>query len=203
MSRRDVFARDKHHYAFFHPMNREEGRLLISAWIDFDFGITKPEALRGFMAHEMGHGLGLWDCPGCKKKQSLMNSFPGMNKNNGLTMPSRCDVATMRNVYQEERQIAAAKSNGVAPGSEAVAANSSFALPTLGSEKASYSLFGMQGPLVGGAAATAHSAIKPGEADPVEHTFRLSLSGRNKPTVYAFDRQHFQASGLSPWRRVF
>jgi hypothetical protein len=106
VDRRDVFARDKHHYAFFHPMNQEDGRLLISAWIDFDFGIADPKALQGFMAHELGHGLGLWDCPSCKKKRSLMNSFPGMDKNNGLTAPSSCDLATMRTVYQEERQIA-------------------------------------------------------------------------------------------------
>jgi len=107
VDRRDVFARDKHHYAFFHPMNQEEGSLLVSAWIDFDIGITDPNALQGFMAHELGHGLGLWDCPNCKKKHSLMGSFPGLNKNNGLTMPSSCDLATMRGVYQEERQLAA------------------------------------------------------------------------------------------------
>jgi hypothetical protein len=106
VDRRDVFARDKHHYAFFHPMNQEGGRLLVSAWIDFDFGITEPNALQGFMAHELGHGLGLWDCPSCKKKRSLMNSFPGMDKHNGLTAPSSCDLATMRTVYQAERQIA-------------------------------------------------------------------------------------------------
>jgi hypothetical protein len=106
IDRRDVFARDKHHYAFFHPMNQEDGRLLVSAWIDFDTGITELNALQGFMAHELGHGLGLWDCPNCKKNRSLMGSFPGLNKNNGLTMPSSCDLATMRSVYQEERQLA-------------------------------------------------------------------------------------------------
>lgn len=107
VTRREVYARDKRHYAFFHPMKQEEGRLLVSAWIDLDFGITDPEALQGFMAHEMGHGLGLWDCPSCKKKRSLMNSFPGINKNNGLVVPSSCDVATMKSVYREERQVAA------------------------------------------------------------------------------------------------
>ena len=106
VTRREVFARDQHHYAFFHPMKQEEGRLLVSAWIDLDVGITDPNALQGFMAHEMGHGLGLWDCPKCKNKRSLMNSFPGLNKNNGLIGPSGCDVATMRDVYQAERQVA-------------------------------------------------------------------------------------------------
>src|SRR5260370_42579590 len=39
-----------------------------------------------------------------------MNSFPGLNQNNGLVGPSSCDLATMRSVYQEEQQIAAASS---------------------------------------------------------------------------------------------
>lgn len=113
VNKRDVYARDKHHYAFFHPMNEEEGRLLVSAWIDLDVGITEPNAMQGFMAHEMGHGLGLWDCPSCKKKRSLMNSFPGLNKNNGLVGPSDCDLATMRTIYHEERKIASATAGTV------------------------------------------------------------------------------------------
>lgn len=110
VGRRDVYKRDKHHYAFFNPM-QEEGGLLVSAWIDLDVGIKDPNALRGFMAHELGHGLGLWDCPTCKKKQSLMNSFPGLNQNNGLVAPSSCDLATMRSVYQDERRVASAKAD--------------------------------------------------------------------------------------------
>jgi len=108
VNKRDVYARDRHHYAFFHPMNEEEGRLLVSAWIDLDVGINEPNALQGFMAHEMGHGLGLWDCPTCKKKRSLMNGFPGLNKNNGLVGPSACDLTTMRSIYHEERKLASA-----------------------------------------------------------------------------------------------
>ena len=107
VKRRAVHANDKQHYAFFHPMKQAKGRLLFSAWIDLDFGIVDSQALRGFMAHELGHGLGLMDCPSCKKKQSLMNSFPGINRNNGLIAPSICDLATMKNIYQLERHIAA------------------------------------------------------------------------------------------------
>jgi hypothetical protein len=134
VGRRDVYKQDKHHYAFFNPM-QEEGGLLVSAWIDLDVGITDPNALQGFMAHELGHGLGLWDCPSCKKKQSLMNSFPGLNQNNGLVGPSSCDLATMRSVYQQERQVASAKSySDKRP--EAVRTES--ALPLVGLERVSF-----------------------------------------------------------------
>ena len=106
VGRRDIYKQDRHHYAFFHPMEQEQGGLLVSAWIDLDFGITKPTALKGFMVHELAHGLGLWDCTNCKKKQTVMNGFPGINKDNGLVAPSVCDVAAVKDVYHEERQLA-------------------------------------------------------------------------------------------------
>ncbi len=123
VERREVYNQDKHHYAFFHPMSEEDGRLLVSAWIDLDFGITNPKALQGFMVHELGHGMGLWDCTTCKKKLTIMNGFPGINKDNGLIIPSRCDLATVRDVYQRERQLASTRST--ANRSRAGAADSS------------------------------------------------------------------------------
>jgi hypothetical protein len=200
VSRRDVFARDKHHYAFFHPMNQEEGRLLVSAWIDLDVGITDPKALQGFMAHELGHGLGLWDCPSCKNKRSLMNSFPGLNKNNGLVAPSSCDVATMKNVYQEERQIASAKSySDKQPGT--VPAGSALALPTLGLEKAAFSMRDMQRPMVGGATAAKSFGDKLPETVPVDRTLSLPSLG---PAKASFEFEGLQVHrSLFSWGRIF
>jgi len=102
--RREVHKQDKHHYAFFNPLVMDKNGVLASAWIDLDVGTTKPRALSGFMAHEVGHGLGLWDCTTCRKKQTIMNGFPGLNKDNGLLGPSPCDLATLRNIYQSERR---------------------------------------------------------------------------------------------------
>jgi hypothetical protein len=157
--RREVFKNDKHHYAFFNPMKMDEGRLLVAAWIDLDVGITDPKALEGFAAHELGHGLGLWDCPSCKKKQSLMNGFPGLNKNNGLLGPSGCDVATTKGVYAEERQMASVNAIGIR-GSNPVRTESSLALPSIGLEKTNFSVLDAPRPLVSGAA-----AIKPAAAN--------------------------------------
>jgi hypothetical protein len=129
-------------------MKMDDGRLLVTAWIDLDVGITDPKALEGFVAHELGHGLGLWDCPSCKKKQSLMNAFPGLNQNNGLVGPSSCDVATTKAVYREERQVAAVNSREIR-GSEPIQTDSNFALPAIGLEKANPSPLSVPRPLVG------------------------------------------------------
>lgn len=105
VTRREVHKNDHKHYAFFNPLQRDSDGLLISAWIDFDFATTKLQALQGFMVHELGHGMGLWDCKSCKKKTTIMINFPGINKDNGLSVPSACDQEVVRNIYQLQRQV--------------------------------------------------------------------------------------------------
>ncbi len=204
VTRREVFANDRHHYAFFNPMKMDEGRLLVTAWIDLDVGITEPRALEGFVAHELGHGLGLWDCPSCKKKQSLMNSFPGLNQNNGLVGPSSCDVATTRSVYQEERQIAGVASDDVRR-PEPARVDSALALPSIGLEKENFSVFDIQRPLAGGAAAAKSSVNTRTELPRSERALVLTSPGTEKPGFYLFDsqrlvvhRSQFLMSGAFP-----
>jgi hypothetical protein len=105
ITRRDVHKNDRKHYAFFNPLKQRDDGLLMSAWIDFDFATTSPQALQGFMTHELGHGMGLWDCTTCKKKQTIMNGFPGINSDNGLMAPSNCDLEVVRQVYQLQRRV--------------------------------------------------------------------------------------------------
>lgn len=143
--RADVFKEDKRHYAFFYPMNRVD-RLLVSAWIDFDYGITKPSALKGFMAHELAHGLGLWDCVSCKNKRTIMSGFPGRNKHNGLLAPSRCDLATVRDVYHQERLTARANSRPNSTAAEPVGSTSSYIVASKAAEEPSRSLFRFTAP---------------------------------------------------------
>lgn len=105
VTRREVHKYDRKHYAFFSPLKQSSDGLLISAWIDFDFATTRPQALQGFMVHELGHGMGLWDCKTCGKKRTIMNGFPGINDDNGLLAPSACDLEVVRGVYQLQRRI--------------------------------------------------------------------------------------------------
>jgi len=106
VTRRAVHQNDRKHYAFFNPLRQDSDGLLISAWIDFDFATTNPQALQGYMVHELGHGLGLWDCTTCKNKKTIMNGFPGINRNNGLIEPSGCDVEVVKEIYQLQRRVA-------------------------------------------------------------------------------------------------
>jgi hypothetical protein len=106
ITRREVYKNDHKHYALFSPLSLDNVGLLRSAWIELDVATTSPRALQGFMAHELGHGMGLWDCPTCKGKQTIMNGFPGVNRDNGLISPSNCDLEVVREVYMQQRRIA-------------------------------------------------------------------------------------------------
>jgi hypothetical protein len=112
VTRSEVYKRDRKHYAFFNPLSWDRDGLLISAWIDLDVATTSLKALRSFMAHELGHGMGLWDCKSCKKNQTIMNGFPGINRDNGLASPSDCDLEVVRGVYQHHRQLAIRSPSG-------------------------------------------------------------------------------------------
>jgi len=193
VNRREIVKHDKRHYAFFNPMN-QEGGLLVSAWIDLDVGIKDPKALEGFMAHELGHGLGLWDCPTCKKKRSLMNSFPGLNQNNGLVAPSSCDLATIKGVYQEERQIGATNP----PAEErpaTIRVKNVLGLTPVNSDKTTYSVLDFKRPLAGSARSTL-AVLRPH----LETTRFSFLDGRDQVPARSnfFSPDPFEASSRNP-----
>lgn len=104
--RREVHKYDKKRYAYFFPLKQDRNGWLESAWIDFDYATTNPKALQGYMAHELGHGMGLWDCPNCQKNRSIMSGFPGINRDNGLISPSACDLEVVRGIYRHTRNVA-------------------------------------------------------------------------------------------------
>ncbi len=106
VARKDARNKDGKFYAAFYPVKHDGNKLLESAWIEFDVATTDPKALQGFMAHELGHGMGLENCTSCKKNQTIMNNFPGINRDNGLLSPSRCDLEVVRRIYDEHRRVA-------------------------------------------------------------------------------------------------
>lgn len=93
------------YYAYFFPTHNPDG-LIRSAQITFDFKTTDATALKSYVAHELAHGMGLWDCKSCQGKSTIMNGFPGVNKSNGLIAPSTCDIQVVKTLFNNERKLA-------------------------------------------------------------------------------------------------
>jgi hypothetical protein len=116
VTRREVYKYDCEHYASFSPLARNSDGSLFSAWIDLDFATTDPQAVKSFIAHELGHGLGLLDCITCGKKQTIMNAFPGINQDRMAAAPSACDEAVVKQSFdagKARRQSERSKAQGV------------------------------------------------------------------------------------------
>lgn len=106
VSRQNIRKQFPKYLAYFLPVSFLADGQLFKAWIVLDERTTRPDVLQTFMAHELGHGLGLWDCPKCKKKATLMKAFWSVNKVGQIMEPSFCDVAVVRDVYQQRRLVA-------------------------------------------------------------------------------------------------
>jgi hypothetical protein len=114
IDRKEARIKDNKFYAVFYPVSYNRQGTLESAWIEFDDATTDPTALQGYMAHELGHGLGLENCKSCKKNKSIMNGFPNINRHNGLISPSLCDLEVVRQVYEQQRKLARSTSESTA-----------------------------------------------------------------------------------------
>lgn len=92
-------------YAYFFPTRTTDGSIH-SAQITFDFKTTDVKALKSYAAHELAHGMGLWDCKTCKGGSTIMNGFPSVNQGNGLDAPSACDIQVVKTLFEQERRVA-------------------------------------------------------------------------------------------------
>ena len=109
-------VKDNNFYATFYPVDYERNGYLNSGWIEFSPETKDPKALQGYMAHELGHSLGLDNCPSCGNGKSIMNSFPAVNRHNGLLAPSQCDLEVVRKVYDGHRKLAIASTQSTSEG---------------------------------------------------------------------------------------
>jgi hypothetical protein len=87
---------DPTRYAFLHTMTYPVSNYIRYAYIELDNRTVDPNVVQAMVAHELGHSLGLSDCLKCK---SIMSTFPGVNKTNGLHGPTADDQQAVTNLY--------------------------------------------------------------------------------------------------------
>ena len=97
-----VYARASGHLALVRGMVDEQQRLL-RATIVIDHKIRHGELFEDIVAHELGHTLGLRDCPGCQQRSTVMLPLASSTKGNEMAGPSPCDLAAVATVYQQLR----------------------------------------------------------------------------------------------------
>jgi len=96
-----VFDKSTRHATELKAFSVRHDQIITYAAIVIDPKLTDTVAIMDAVAHELGHNLGLLDCYTCKKKSTLMNQFKEMNVPNGVSTPTPCDIAQVREAYQE------------------------------------------------------------------------------------------------------
>jgi hypothetical protein len=96
-----VFDKARRHATELRAYSLRHDQIISYATIIVDPVLTNPKALRDALAHELGHNLGLLDCYTCKQKSTLMSQFKVINVPNDMAAPSSCDIAQVKQAYQE------------------------------------------------------------------------------------------------------
>ncbi|MEO7971935.1 MAG: hypothetical protein ABI698_11585 [bacterium] len=91
------------HAAEFQAMVYPGEQTILYARLVIDPSIPNLTALTNAVAHELGHNFGLRDCFDCRGGTTVMGLI---RSSNGLTGPTRCDVAQVRRVYDHARMQA-------------------------------------------------------------------------------------------------
>ena len=101
--RAPVFNQKTRHGSELQAHSAQGNQILTYALLLIDPTLTNPNALTNAVAHELGHSFGLLDCYGCKVGTTVMNKLNRLNDPNDMEGPTLCDVAQVRNAYNELR----------------------------------------------------------------------------------------------------
>lgn len=96
-----VFDKTARHATEIRATSRDDTQVITWATIAVDPVLTNAEALLNAIIHELGHNLGLLDCYSCKAKSTVMNQLEALNVPNGMEKPTACDVAQVRQAYEQ------------------------------------------------------------------------------------------------------
>lgn len=105
---------DKRHGAELRAFSKRMVQIIDYAQIVIDSEYKKPDILTAIVAHELGHSLGLSDCPGCKRGSTAMGRFNTIfkllniqiaDRSSGVVGPTRCDLMQVRAAYGDLRRV--------------------------------------------------------------------------------------------------
>jgi hypothetical protein len=99
-----VFDKSKRHATELRVYSAHSDQIINYAVIIVDWSLTNPRAVLDAIAHELGHNMGLLDCYNCDSGSTLMGQFKAMNVPNNMERPTPCDIAQVKEAYQELRK---------------------------------------------------------------------------------------------------
>lgn len=98
--RSKVFNEKQRHRAILEAHSIHGDLFIDYALILVDPSVQDAGLLTNVIAHEIGHSLGLLDCPQCSSRSTAMGLLKAGNKSNGIDGPTACDSREVTAVYR-------------------------------------------------------------------------------------------------------
>ena len=95
-----VFNEKQRHRALLEAHSINGDRFIDYALILVDHSVQDAGLLTNVIAHEIGHSLGLLDCPECSSQSTAMGLLKAGNESNGIEGPTACDNLEVMGVYR-------------------------------------------------------------------------------------------------------
>ena len=95
-----VFDEKQRHRALLEAHSINQDRFIDYALILVDHSVQDAGLLTNVIAHEIGHSLGLLDCPQCSSQSTAMGLLKAGNESNGIDGPTACDSGEVLGVYR-------------------------------------------------------------------------------------------------------
>ena len=99
--RNPVYGKKERHLALLEAHSLRGDQLIDWALVIVDPTVRNGSVLTNVMAHEIGHSLGLLDCPKCHSGSTAMGLLKGADESNGIDGPTACDKSAVLAAYQE------------------------------------------------------------------------------------------------------
>jgi len=98
--RGSIYNEKQRHRAHLEAHSINGDRFIDYALIIVDHSVQDAGLLTNVIAHEIGHTLGLLDCPRCSNRSSAMGLLKPGNESNGIEGPTACDTGEVMGVYR-------------------------------------------------------------------------------------------------------
>src|ERR1041384_3395894 len=99
--RNPVYGKKERHLALLEAHSLRGDQLIDWALVIVDPTVRNASVLTNVMAHEIGHSLGLLDCPKCHGGGAGRGARRGADESNGIDGPTACDKLTVLAAYEE------------------------------------------------------------------------------------------------------
>jgi len=101
--RQVVSQKDRSQRALLEAHSSQSDKIIDYALLLVDPAVKHSATLTNLVAHELGHSMGLMDCPKCKGQTTAMGMLKAGSESNGIDGPTSCDQQEVMATFKSQK----------------------------------------------------------------------------------------------------